>query len=86
MTDDSDHMATQNLRPKPPFWMVIAIFGMGVFAIGYAGFVLGSGIPLPLATGAILCERLAVLGPILIGIGGVMMIMMGTELREVADI
>jgi hypothetical protein len=69
----------------PPLWMVIATFGMGVFAIGYAGFILGSGIPLPLAAGATLCERLAVLGPVLVGIGGVMMIVMGTELREVAD-
>jgi hypothetical protein len=68
----------------PPLWMVIATFGMGVFAIGYAGFMLGSGIPPLFAAAATLCERLAVLGPITIGIGGVMMIVMGTELREVA--
>jgi hypothetical protein len=86
MTGERDDMEIQELGPRPPLWMVLATFGMGVFAIGYAGFILGSGIPLPLTAGTTLCERLAVLEPIVTGVGGVMMLVMSAELREVADI
>ena len=84
MTDESDETTMQDSATKPPLWMVIATFGLGVFAIGYAGFILGGGIPLPLAAGATLCERLAFLAPILMGAAGVMMIWIGVEFREVA--
>jgi hypothetical protein len=59
---------------------------MGVLVIGYAGFIIGDGIALPLAAGATLCERLAFLVPVLMGLVGVMLIVMGAELREVTDV
>jgi hypothetical protein len=75
----------QELDPKPPLWMRRAILGMGVCVIGYAGFTLGDGVPLPFTAGATLCERLAFLVPVFMGLTGVMLIVMGAELREVAD-
>ncbi|WP_435079292.1 hypothetical protein [Halococcus sp. AFM35] len=81
----SGGVSMQELDPRPPLWMRKAILGMGVFTIGYAGFIIGDGIALPLAAGATLCERLAFLMPVFMGLIGMMLIVMGTELREVAD-
>jgi hypothetical protein len=82
----SDAAPVQDLNLRPPLWMRQAFLGMGVFAIGYAGFIIGNGIAFPLAAGATLCERLAVLVPVFMGLTGVMLIMMGIELRAVADV
>jgi hypothetical protein len=81
----SEGATVQELDPRLPFWMWQAILGMGILAIGYGGFVIGSGIPLPFAAGATLCERLAFLSPMFMGVVGMAMIMTAIRLREVTD-